>query len=89
VIYLRSLTRGVIRIAPQDDLSDLVQNAVRLLKIPLLLFPSLIRQVALQKVEELNSLVLQLRKLFLGNTGLAGGDIPFHAPDEDIYQALE
>ncbi len=33
--YLKSLTRGVIRITPQIDLPDLVQNASCLLKIPL------------------------------------------------------
>ncbi len=44
------------RITPQNDLPDLVQNAVSLLKIPLALFPSLVRQIALQKVKELNSL---------------------------------
>jgi hypothetical protein len=65
-----------------------VQNAVRLLKIPSALFPSLVRQIAHQKVKELiaqlNSLVLQSRKLVLGYAGLAGGDIPIHAANEDI-----
>ena len=62
-----------------------MQNAVSLLKIPLALFTSLVRQIALQKVKELNSLVLQPRKLVLGYAGLAGGDIPFHTANEDIY----
>jgi hypothetical protein len=61
-----------------------VQNAVSLLKIPLALFPSLVRQIALQKVKELNSLVLQPRKLVLGYVGLAGGDIAFHIANGDI-----
>jgi hypothetical protein len=52
--------RGVIRIAPKDDLPDLVQNAVRHLKIPFALFPSLVGQVALQNVKEGHSLVLRL-----------------------------
>ncbi len=86
--YLRSLTRGVIRIAPEDDLLDLVQNAVRLLGIPLTLFPSLVRQVALHNVKEGYSLVLQLRNLVLCNAGLAGGDIPIHALNEDIYHII-
>ncbi len=55
-----------------------------LLKIPSALFPSLVRQIAHQKVKELNRLVLQPRKLVLGYAGLAGGDIPFHAANEDI-----
>ena len=65
-----------------------MQNAVRLLKIPLALFPSLVRKVALQNVKERNSLVLQLRKLVLGNAGLAGGNIPIHALNEDIYHSI-
>jgi hypothetical protein len=47
--YLRSLTRCVIEITPQDDLPDTVQNAVSLLKIPLAVFASLVRQIVLQK----------------------------------------
>jgi hypothetical protein len=82
--YLRSLTSCVIGITPQDDLPDLVQNAVSLLKIPLALFTSLVRQIALQKVKELNSLVLYPRELVLGYAGLAGGDIPFHTANEDF-----
>ena len=39
--YLWSLTRGVIWVSPQHDLTDLVQNAVSLLKIPLSLFAHL------------------------------------------------
>ncbi len=55
-----------------------------LLKIPLALFPSLVRKIALQEVKELNSLVLQPRKLILGYAGLVGGNIPFHTANEDI-----
>ncbi len=66
-------------------ISHVVQNAVSLLEIPLALFPSLVRQIALQKVKELNSLLLQPWKLVLSNAGLAGGDIPIHAANEDIY----
>jgi hypothetical protein len=62
-----------------------VQNAVNLLKIPLALIPRLVRHIALQKVKELNSLVLQPGKLVLGNARLVGGDNPFHAAYEDIY----
>ena len=74
------MTRGVVRISPQDDLQDLVQNAVLLLEIPLRLFPCLVRQVPLQEVEKSNSLVLQFRELGLWNTGLVSGYNPAHAP---------
>ncbi len=65
----------VVRIAPQDDLPDLVQNAAGLLEIPLPLSPCLVRQVLLQEVEKSNSLVVQLGELCLWNTRLASGDI--------------
>jgi hypothetical protein len=64
---------------------------MRLLENPLTLFPCVVRQVALQKVEGLNSLVLQLRKLFLsdkGVMGLADGDIPFRALNKDTYHII-
>ena len=83
--HLRRLTRAIVGIAPQDDLPDLVQNAVSLFEIPLPLFASLVRQVSLQEVKKLNSLVLQLGELILWYTGLASGDIPFHARNEDIH----
>ena len=47
--HLRRLTRAIVGIAPQDDLPDLVQNAVSLFEIPLPLFASLVRQVSLQE----------------------------------------
>ena len=85
--HLRRLTRAIVGIAPQDDLPDLVQNAVSLFEIPLPLFASLVRQVSPQEVKKLNSLVLQLGELILWYTGLASGDIPFHAlaRNEDIH----
>jgi hypothetical protein len=86
--YLRSLTRGVIRITPQDDLPDLVQNAVCLLKNPLPLFACLVRQVPLQEVQKCDSLYLQFGKLCLWNAGLARGDIPVHVLKEDIYYVI-
>ena len=45
--YLWSLTRCVIWVSPRHDLTDLVQNAVSLLKIPLSLFACLVWQVLL------------------------------------------
>ena len=83
--HLQRLTRAVVGIAPQDDLPDLMQDAVLLLEIPLPLFASLVRQVSLQEVKKLNSLVMQLRELILWYTGLASGNIPFHAQNEDIH----
>jgi hypothetical protein len=88
--YLWSLTRGVIRITPQDDLRllDLLQNAVCLLKFPLPLFACLVRQVPLQEVQKCNSLFLQFGKLCLWNAGLARGDIPVQALNEDIHYII-
>jgi hypothetical protein len=48
--YLGCLARCVIRIAPQHNFSDLVQNAVRLFEIPLALFACLVRQLLLEEV---------------------------------------
>ena len=61
--YLRCLTRGVIRVSPQHNFADLVQNAMGLFKIPLGLFPCLIREVFLQKVKKIYCFLLQFRQL--------------------------
>ena len=81
-IYLWGLTQTIIWIAPQHYLPDLMENAVGLLKIPLGLFTSLVRQVLLQNVKEINSLLVQFGKVWQGNTGLACGNVPVHALNE-------
>ena len=86
--HLKRLTRAIVGIAPQDDLPDLVQNAVGLLEFPLPLFPCLIRQVPLQDVQKSNSLFVQLGELCLWNTRLASGDIPVHALNENIHHLI-
>ena len=45
--YLWSLTRCVVRVSPQHDLSDLMQSSVSLLEIPLSLLACLVWQVLL------------------------------------------
>ena len=59
-----------------------------LLEIPLALFTCLIWQVLLEKVEEINSLLVQIRKLGLCNTGLARSNIPVHALNEYLHHLL-
>jgi hypothetical protein len=53
--YLWCLTRGVIRVSPQHNFADLVQNAMGLSKIPLGPFPCLIREVFLQEIKKIES----------------------------------
>jgi hypothetical protein len=52
--YLWCLTQGVIRVSSQHNFADLVQNAMVLFKIPLGLFPGLIREVFLQEVKKVD-----------------------------------
>ena len=47
IFYLWCLTRSVIRVSPQHNFADLVQDAVCLFEIPLGLLPGLIREVFL------------------------------------------
>ena len=51
-------------------------------EIPLGLFASLVRQVSLENVKEIYSLLVQFGKVRLGNTGLASGNVPVHALNE-------
>ncbi len=59
--YLWCLTQGVIQVSPQQNFADLVQNAMGLFKIPLGLFPGLIREVFLQEIKKIDRFLLQFR----------------------------
>ena len=61
--YFWCLTRGIIRVAPQHNFADLVQNAMGFFKIPLGLFPGLIREVFLQEIKKIYRFLLQFRQL--------------------------
>jgi hypothetical protein len=61
---------------------------VHLLEISLGLFICLIWQVLLEEVEECNSLLVQIWKLRLWNTGLARSYIPVHALNENLHDLV-
>ena len=86
--YLWCLTRGVIRVSPQHNFADLMQNAVCLFKIPLGLLPCLIREVFLKEVKKINCFLLQLGQLCLWNACLARRDVPIHALNEYLYNLV-
>ncbi len=86
--YLWSLTRGVIRVSPKHYFADLVQNAMGLFKIPLGLFPGLIREVFLQKVKEIDCFLLQFRQLWLRNVWLVRRNIPIHALNDNLIAGV-
>ena len=65
-----------------------MENAVGLLKIPLGLFASLVWQVSLENVEQINSLLLQFGKLRHWNTRLASGNVPVHALNEHLHNLI-
>ncbi len=86
--FLGSLARSVVRIAPQHDFTDLVQNAVSFLEIPLALFTCLIWEVFLQEIEKVHRLLVQLWKVCLGDPGLARGDVPVHALNQYLHNIV-
>jgi O-antigen ligase len=88
ITYLWCLARSVVRVAPQHDLTDLMQNAVSFLEIPLALFTCLVREVFLQEIEKVNRLLRQLWKVCLGDSGLARGDVPVHALNQYLHNIV-
>ncbi len=58
---------------------------MRLLEIPLGLFACLVCQTLLEEVEEFDSLMVEIGKLGLWNTGPARSDIPVHALNEYLH----
>ncbi len=61
-----------------------MQNTVCFLEIPTSLFSGLIRQILLEEIKKFNSLLVQVGKLSLWNTGLARCNIPVHAFYENL-----
>ena len=42
----------------------------------------------MQEVKEINSLLVKLRKVCLGDTGLARGDVPVHALNQHFHDIV-
>jgi hypothetical protein len=59
-----TLAVGVIRVAPHDDLTDLVQDAMGLVKIPNPLLAAFVREITLQQLQEIHSLLMKGSKAF-------------------------
>jgi hypothetical protein len=58
---------------------------VNLIEIPIGPFASLVRQILLEDIQQVYSLLMQFRKLLLRNTGLARCHMPVHALDENVH----
>ena len=69
--------------SPHHQVPDLVKYAMGLLKIPLTLFPRLIRQVLLKDLQELHRLLLQYFKFRSTEVPLAAENVPFNTLDEN------
>jgi hypothetical protein len=85
ITYLWCLAQSVVRVAPQHDLTDLMDNAVSFLEIPLALFTCPVREVFLQEIEKVNRLLVQLWEVCLGDSGPATGDVPVHALNQYFH----
>ena len=84
VRVLCTLTAGIIRVAPHYNLADLVQDAVCFIKVPTSLLTTLVRQLALQEVQQIHCHFLQVFKVCVRDSTPATANIPLHALDEDL-----
>jgi hypothetical protein len=62
---LCTLAAGVVRVAPHDDLTDLVQDAMGFIKIPTSLLATFVREITLQELQEIHSLGMKGSKAAL------------------------
>ena len=85
---LRTLARGVVAVAPHDNVTDLMQDAVRLLKVLAAFLSTLLGKIGLQEIQKIYSVLVQVRKLRLADRTRAGGHIPLHALDEDLNNVV-
>jgi hypothetical protein len=88
VRVLSTLTAGIIRVAPHDNLTDLVQDTVRFIKVPASLLTTLVREVALQQFQEFHSHLLQPRYVIVSQSTFTAANIPLHALDEDLHDLV-
>ena len=84
VRVLCTLTAGIIRVAPYDNLTDLVQDAACFIKVPTSTLATLVRQVALQEVQQIHCHFLQVYKVCVRDSTPATANIPLHSLNEDL-----
>ena len=88
VRVLCTLTAGIIRVAPHDNFTDLVQDAVCLIKVPTSLLTTLVREVSLQEVQQIHSHFLQASKVGVRVLTPTTANIPLHALHEDLHDLV-
>ena len=62
VCVLSALAAGIVRVAPHDNFTDLVQDTMSLLKVPAALLTAFRGEFALQQVQEIHSTLMEVNK---------------------------
>ena len=78
-----TLTAGIIRVAPDDNFTDLMQDAVCFIKVPTFLLTTLVR-----KRSNRSTAFLQASKVGVRELTLMTAKIPLNALDEDLYDLV-
>ena len=84
VRVLCTLAAGIVRVAPHDNFTDLMQYDVCFIEVPAFLLTTLVREVPLQEVQQLHSHFLQPGKVGVQESTQTTDNIPLHALDEDL-----
>ena len=84
VYVLCNLTAGMIRVAPRDNFTDLVHDAMGFIKVPTSLLATLVREVYLQEFQQIHSPFVQASKFRVRELMPTTANIPLYALDEDL-----
>jgi hypothetical protein len=83
-----TLSIGVIRVAPHDGLTDLVQDAMGFVEIPTSLLATFVREITLQQLQEIHSILMKGNKAFSCDVAKTTVHIPLHAQDEHLNHII-
>jgi hypothetical protein len=88
---LCTLAAGVVRVAPHDDLTDLVRDAMGFIKVSAFLLATFIRKVALQQFQEIHSALMEGSKAFRPlrpDATLTTQHVPLHKHDQHLHHIV-
>ena len=80
-LHSARLTAGIIRVAPHDNLTDIVQDAVCFIKVPTSLLTTHVRLVVLHEFQQIHCHFLQVCKVCVRDSTQATANIPLRALD--------
>ena len=88
VCVLSALAAGIVRVAPHDNFTDLVQDTMSLLKVPAALLTAFRGEFALQQVQEIHSTLMEVNKAIRCLLTPTTENVPVPALDQHLRDII-